>query len=73
MITVGVTAAGVIGWCLHMQLRLGVVERQCYASEAHQRIILTGLVRLGIIRQDDVDNMRQRLADEEHKRGGGVA
>lgn len=69
LVAVGGVVAGVIGWCLHMALRIGAVERQCYASEAHQCIIITGMVRFGILRQEEVDAMRQGLRDDERKRG----
>lgn len=69
VIAIGTVASAVIGWCLHMGLRLSAVERQCYASEAHQRIIITGLVRVGVLQQEEVDQMRQQLRDGEHKRG----
>lgn len=57
MTALAVPAIGFIAWAAHLQFRVTSVERAQHLLDSQQKIILRGLVRLGVIRQEEVDDI----------------
>lgn len=59
-----VAAASVVAWGVRMEVRVRALEKQTRATDAYQRIILRGLVRMGVVMQEELDNLEEKVKDE---------
>jgi len=66
----GGDVVGAIAWAVRIEARVRAVERDVRESAAYQRIIIRGLVTMGVVSQDDVDEVVQDIADRRGDAAG---
>jgi hypothetical protein len=61
---VAVTAAGVVAWAATMEVRTRHLEQRARTLDVQQKIILRGLVRMGVLTAEEVEEADTARAQE---------
>jgi predicted DNA-binding transcriptional regulator len=66
-LALSIVAPSAIGlsYMVNLGFRVRDLERRASVEEAHARIIIRGLMRAGLVTQDEVDESDQSVADKE--------